>query len=346
MTTRRRQTDQLELFRVGPFVVEFMGLRVNGTPPEEQWALAFTQIARSRDGIQWAIGDMLLYADQRGYRDEAVEGAMDATGLKRGTLQNIKSVCRTFPPEKRVGTLSYSHHALAAGFEESERDELLARAARNRLSWEEMRGETRRMRRDQYRVREWPAGKYGVMLSDAPWEHEENALPPSRATENHYPTMTAEQLIDLAPRVRELAGPDCVHYFWTTTAKLVSGEARAVWEAWGFEARSAHVWVKDLMGLGAWVRNRHEHLVICVKGSPRTPEEDMRPDSVITAARGEHSEKPVEAYEVIERCYVGVPRVELFARPPYREGWATWGHELIPAAERGIRVRDREEATA
>jgi hypothetical protein len=47
---------------------------------------------------------------------------------------------------------------------------------------------------------------------------------------------------------------------------------------------------------------------------------------VISAPRCEHSRKPDEAYEIIERMYPGLPRIELFARGR-RPGWDAWGNQ-------------------
>jgi hypothetical protein len=45
------------------------------------------------------------------------------------------------------------------------------------------------------------------------------------------------------------------------------------------------------------------------------------------AQRGvRHSRKPDEAYEMIERMYPELPKIELFARQA-RAGWAAWGNE-------------------
>jgi N6-adenosine-specific RNA methylase IME4 len=46
----------------------------------------------------------------------------------------------------------------------------------------------------------------------------------------------------------------------------------------------------------------------------RSPSEGTRPASIITASRREHSRKPDEAYELIERMYPELPKIELFAR--------------------------------
>jgi len=49
-------------------------------------------------------------------------------------------------------------------------------------------------------------------------------------------------------------------------------------------------------------------------------------DDLIHAPRREHSRKPDEAYELIERMYPELPRIELFARAR-RPGWDAWGNE-------------------
>jgi N6-adenosine-specific RNA methylase IME4 len=47
------------------------------------------------------------------------------------------------------------------------------------------------------------------------------------------------------------------------------------------------------------------------------------------APRREHSRKPDEAYEIIERMYPELPKIELFARGK-RENWAAWGNQAAP----------------
>ena len=93
--------------------------------------------------------------------------------------------------------------------------------------------------------------------------------------------------------------------------------------AWGFEYRTALVWVKDQIGMGYHVRQRHELLRIGKRGELPVPAPADRPDSVIAAPRGRHSEKPEIVYALIERMYPHLARVELFARrrrPDWQRG--------------------------
>lgn len=48
-------------------------------------------------------------------------------------------------------------------------------------------------------------------------------------------------------------------------------------------------------------------------------------ENIVVSQKREHSRKPDEQCELIERCSFG-ERLELFARGP-REGWTVWGNQ-------------------
>ena len=98
--------------------------------------------------------------------------------------------------------------------------------------------------------------------------------------------------------------------------------------AWGFEYKTNLVWIKPSIGLGTWVRNRHELLLVGRRGSFPKPEPEDLPDSAIEAPRGGHSEKPGSVYELLERMYPQASKLELFARGIPRAGWAAWGNQV------------------
>jgi N6-adenosine-specific RNA methylase IME4 len=105
--------------------------------------------------------------------------------------------------------------------------------------------------------------------------------------------------------------------------------ALEVMAAWGFEYRSEIIWVKDKIGLGEWVRNQHEILMIGRRGAFPPPPTAVRSPSVIAAPRlKEHSAKPEIFAELIERWYREMPKIELFRRGPARPGWSAWGNEV------------------
>ena len=79
---------------------------------------------------------------------------------------------------------------------------------------------------------------------------------------------------------------------------------------------------------GHYVSVRHEHLLICVKGSC-TPDIKELYDSVISIEKTRHSEKPAYFRELIDKLYTHGNRIELFARE-VAPGWDSWGNE-VPA---------------
>jgi N6-adenosine-specific RNA methylase IME4 len=166
--------------------------------------------------------------------------------------------------------------------------------------------------------------RYPVLCADPPWRYEANSTPDTRSIENHYPTMSADDLAALEIP----AADDAVLFMWATSPKLA--EALALMDAWGFGYRTCMVWVKDKIGMGYYARQRHELLLIGKRGDIAVPDPEDRPDSVIEAPRLEHSAKPGEAYDAIVRMYPDLPRIELFARGS-RSGWAVWGNEAAAA---------------
>lgn len=164
-------------------------------------------------------------------------------------------------------------------------------------------------------------GMFPVIYADPPWQYE-HPISDSRRIENQYPTMDTESICALP--VSEISAPDAILFLWATTPMLKHG--LEVMSAWGFEYRTSMVWVKPSIGPGQWVRQRHEYLLIGVKGYIPTPKGENKPDSVIEAPRNEHSQKPEVVYEIIESMYPEFDKVELFCRQP-RINWVAWGNE-------------------
>ena len=177
-----------------------------------------------------------------------------------------------------------------------------------------------------------PGGQYGVILADPPWPFATRGDGgKGRSAENHYPTMTLGEIMNV-PGV-ELAAADAVLFLWVTSDLIA--HAPAVAHGWGFQIVStAFVWVKEgAPGLGYWTRKGSEICLLGTRGSPKRLAMDVA--EVIHAPRREHSRKPDEVYERIERLVAG-PYVELFARPlERRPGWTYWGNDpaLQEAAE-------------
>ena len=160
------------------------------------------------------------------------------------------------------------------------------------------------------------------MLADPPWRYE-IAASDRRKIENHYPTMSLEDLCAL--RVSEVTNSDAILFLWVPVPQ--NPEGLRVMNAWGFEYKTGAVWVKrGAPGMGHYFRTDHEYLLIGTRGSVPTPQTADRVSSIISASKRAHSQKPDEAYEIIERMYPELPKLELFARQA-RPGWAAWGNE-------------------
>lgn len=163
--------------------------------------------------------------------------------------------------------------------------------------------------------------RFPIVYADPPWRYE-HVETESRAIENQYPTMDLDSIC--AMPLARVTTDDAVLFLWATSPKL--DEAMRVVREWGFTYRTCMVWVKDKIGMGYYARQQHELLLIAAKGNPPMPAPSDRPSSVVMADRDEHSAKPVVFYELIERMYPQLPRVELFARNQ-REGWTGWGNQ-------------------
>jgi N6-adenosine-specific RNA methylase IME4 len=185
--------------------------------------------------------------------------------------------------------------------------------------------------------------KYSLIYADPPWDYElyNETTGSSRAASEKYPTMKLEDICALP--VDQLATKDAVLFMWTTSPHL--RESFTVLDSWGFEYKTHVVWVKHAIGLGHYVRGQHEHLIIATRGDFPAPLPANRPSSVIAADRRNHSQKPDEAYELIETMYPDqeLPKIELFARQA-RPGWACWGNQA-PTSEQARLNPQRQAGT-
>src|SRR5262249_61330802 len=107
--------------------------------------------------------------------------------------------------------------------------------------------------------------QYPVILADPPWYFKvyDSVSDTAGTARTHYPCMQTEDIC--AMPVSELATDDAVLFLWTTAPHLQ--ESFRVIEQWGFRYATNIAWVKDKTGLGYWVRNQHELLLIGTRGN-------------------------------------------------------------------------------
>ncbi len=165
---------------------------------------------------------------------------------------------------------------------------------------------------------------YPCIAADPAWAFRDKGsrISPDRHG-RHYETMSLDEIIALGPQVRQWAAKDCHLWLWAPSAFVLSGDAQLVAKLWGFDPKQKAAWIKPQMGMGHWMRNAVEDLLLCVRGKLK-PEVKNRLNWFM-APRAAHSVKPAAAYELIEAVSPG-PRLEMFARSE-RDGWDSWGVE-------------------
>ncbi len=168
-----------------------------------------------------------------------------------------------------------------------------------------------------------PEGRFGAVLADPPWAFRtfsKTDVAPARG-EQPYPVMSLNDIKALP--VADVAAPNSLLFMWTVSH--LQQPAFEVAAAWGFKPVSiAFVWDKGRMGMGYWTRQEVEICHLFKRGKPRRLGKGVR--SVIRAPRREHSRKPDEQYDRIQRLVDG-PYLELFARQAW-PGWSAWGNQV------------------
>jgi N6-adenosine-specific RNA methylase IME4 len=297
---------------------------------ESQRAMVAAKLATMRQGARTdlsPIGEMsqARAAELLNVGKRSVERAADVR--ESGAPELVRAV--------ETGAVSVSAAADVATLPAAEQSEIVARGEREILD----AAKVIRARKFEHRHAERVARileisrhnsplphdrRFPVVCADPAWRFQNYGEPTGLhgAAADHYPTMATADICAIP--VGDMATPDAVLFLWSTNPHLP--DALQVIEAWGFEYKTNIVWVKDKAGLGFIVRGQHEVLLIATRGDFPAPLPAVRPPSVITAPRREHSRKPDEAYEVIERMYPDLPKIELFARGA-REGWEAWGNQ-------------------
>lgn len=170
-----------------------------------------------------------------------------------------------------------------------------------------------------------PFDKYRVIYADPPWKYGNDGVINNDNyghVGRHYPSMSIDELCALD--VKALAEDNAVLFMWVTSPLLA--ECWPVIKAWGFEYKTSFVWDKVKHNFGHYNSVRHELLLICTRGSC-TPDNLELIDSVQSIERtNEHSQKPEEFRQIIDRLYTHGRKLELFARCQV-DGWEAWGNE-------------------
>jgi N6-adenosine-specific RNA methylase IME4 len=173
---------------------------------------------------------------------------------------------------------------------------------------------------------------YDIIYADPPWsyrgqvQHGGADKPFTSSAECFYPTMSVEELCDMAPFVKGLAAKDCLLYMWIPGPLLIDG--LIVMNAWGFEyKRDAFQWNKVAVNPGFYTMTQFETCYVGKRGKIPTPRGARNVRQYVEEKRTKHSRKPLEIARRIDEMHPTQSKIELFARPPHPAGWDVWGNE-------------------
>jgi N6-adenosine-specific RNA methylase IME4 len=175
--------------------------------------------------------------------------------------------------------------------------------------------------------------KFDLLYCDPPWRYNSRTNHKTRfrgGACGHYDLMTTDEIKQLP--VESITKDDAVLFMWATFPMLT--DALEVIDAWGFTYKTnGFTWMKQntsgnglFFGVGYYTKSNAEVCLLATKGKTLKPESNSV-SSAILAPRREHSRKPDETYERIEKLYPSLSKVELFSRNE-RDGWYSLGNGI------------------
>ena len=192
--------------------------------------------------------------------------------------------------------------------------------------------------------------RFGTVLADPPWRfaNRTGKVAPEHRRLSRYGTLSLEEITALP--VADFVAERAHCYLWVPNALLPEG--LHVLNSWGFKYKTNLIWHKirkdggsDGRGVGFYFRNVTEIVLFGVRGKDvRTLPPGRSQVNLIASRKREHSRKPDEQYDLIERCSWG-PYLELFGRGA-RDNWTVWGNQADAGYEPDWPTYSNHSATA
>lgn len=164
-----------------------------------------------------------------------------------------------------------------------------------------------------------PAGRFATIVADPPWQLAQAGATKADAR-RFYPTMPPAEITALP--IESLAADDAHLWLWAINSLME--EAHQVARAWGFRPVTIVTWCKPRPGIGHYLRNNTEHVILATRGEPMTPPTPPMSTWHMWPSTA-HSVKPEPFFDLVREVSPG-PRLELFARKPH-QGFTAWGNE-------------------
>ena len=175
-----------------------------------------------------------------------------------------------------------------------------------------------------------------VYAIDPPWPFAKRKVGTKfgGGAENHYPLMKAGEILRLFKLIGDVTTVDnAAMFLWTTNSHLPLA-IKCVEAASGFRyATVGFNWVKlnkdgsYFKGPGAYTAKGSELCLLAIKGS--MPPTERLVSEIIAERKTEHSKKPEEARNRIERIFplsTSTRHIELFSRQA-NHGWESFGNQ-------------------
>lgn len=173
---------------------------------------------------------------------------------------------------------------------------------------------------------------YGLIYADPPWKQSKGGKKSVRENSSgkplDYPTCSLDEIKEHLRLATESTTENSILFLWTIDKYLF--EAQQIAESLGYKLHARMIWDK-VTGIPAafTVRYGHEYLLYMYKGklTPVTKDERGKVHTVFRERVTKHSKKPDIAYEIIERLYPDLKKLEMYARET-RDGWDSFGNEV------------------
>ena len=174
--------------------------------------------------------------------------------------------------------------------------------------------------------------QYVVIYADPPWKQSRGGYkavrPKSSGCEIGYQVLSLQEIKSHLRIASEHTAEDSILFLWTIDKYLF--EAQSIAESLGYKMHARMIWDK-ITGIPAafTVRYGHEYLLYMYKGKllPVCKDQRGKIHTVFHEKARKHSQKPEIAYEIIEKLYPDVPKLEMYARRK-RDGWDSFGNEI------------------
>lgn len=173
---------------------------------------------------------------------------------------------------------------------------------------------------------------YGLIYADPPWKQSKGGKKSVRENSSGKPldylTCSLDEIKEHLRLATESTTENSILFLWTIDKYLF--EAQQIAESLGYKLHARMIWDK-VTGIPAafTVRYGHEYLLYMYKGklTPVAKDERGKIHTVFRERVTKHSKKPNIAYEIIERLYPDLKKLEMYARET-RDGWDSFGSEV------------------